>query len=111
MLTLPSRVSVSLAIRRVCDSAGHCSDADGEATFRMTPMQLEAGGRGSYTLSYGTTETEMFAQSEIGPFYWRLEGESNSLMPSSESEWLWHQLILDGTPSARIRFLECSFRQ
>lgn len=102
--------TLDCTVERVCDASGHCRDATGETEFRMDPVELDAEGRGRYTISYDETEAEMNAQSEFGPFFWRVGSERHALIVSSESHWLWHQLSVDPDPVATIRFLACEFQ-
>ena len=98
-------------IRVVCDSGGNCRQGTGHVAFRMEPVRLDSGGRGDYRLRYGELQADMTALSDAGPFFWTLEQQRNALMPSSETDWLWHQLQLGQTVNSQIRFLECAFQQ
>lgn len=95
----------------VCDAAGNCEQSAGEVEFRMEPLELEAGGAGTYRIAYGATEHDMTALSEVGPFFWVSDQERHTLMASSNTEWLWHRLSIVPTPSAAIRFMQCAFQQ
>lgn len=78
----------------------------------MEPIQVGAGGVGTYTLIYGDIEVSMNAMSEVGPFIWTVEAERNALIVSSRTDWLWHQLVSGPRPSATVRFLsDCSFQR
>jgi hypothetical protein len=97
---------------QICDAQGQCEAGSGPASFRMEPIQIEAGGVGTYTISYNDIEAEMNAMSEVGPFYWMAGAERNVLIVSSRTDWLWHQLTSDSTPEATVRFLtSCSFQR
>ena len=98
------------SVLRVCDGGGHCEAATGEVTFTMEPVDLAAADSARYILSYGDARAEMRA-SEAGPFVWSLGSERDALLASSETQWLWHTLVLAPAPEATIRFLQCSFRQ
>jgi len=100
------------SISRICDGQGQCEAGSGQAAFRMEPLQVEAGGVGSYTISYGDTEVAMNALSEVGPFIWTVGTERNALIVSSRTDWLWHQLASGPTTAATVRFLgDCSFQR
>jgi hypothetical protein len=77
----------------------------------MDPVALTPGGAGRYMLTYGDTEAEMDALSELGPFVWTVGSARHALIVSSETQWLWHELVLGAKPQASIRFLNCSFQQ
>ncbi|MGD8340512.1 MAG: hypothetical protein PVH89_06990 [Gammaproteobacteria bacterium] len=96
---------------RICDALGDCQPGSGQARFRMEPQELEPSGAGSYRIVYGDTDAPMQAMSEAGPFFWVVGSERDALMPSSETEWLWHQLELAAAPVATVRFLVCSLQQ
>jgi len=100
-------------IRIVCDGSGSCEKGSGHVEFRMEPVRLESGGQGDYVLRYGDQTAGMTAFSDAGPFFWTLEHEQqrHTLMPSSETDWLWHELQLGQTVQSKIRFLECAFQQ
>lgn len=98
-------------IVRVCDASGSCDAGSGDVRFRMEPVQLAAGGAGSYQISYGDAEASMQAMSDAGPFFWTAGSARNTLIASSETEWLWHELDVSSLPQATIRFLICSFQQ
>jgi hypothetical protein len=100
------------SIAKVCDGQGQCEAGSGQATFRMEPEQIEAGGVGTYTIFYGDTEVAMDALSEVGPFIWTVGTERNALIVSSRTDWLWHQLASGPTTEATVRFLsDCSFQR
>jgi hypothetical protein len=99
---------LACTLERVCDAAGRCEDASGELAFTMAPISLAPDGAGSYTISYADVEADMQARSELGPFYWNVGAERHALLISSETQWLWHTLTLQGAPVATIRFLVCS---
>jgi hypothetical protein len=103
--------TLDCAVARVCDAGGRCETGTGRVSFRMEPEELEAGGAGRYTLSYGDTRAEMEAMSDAGPFFWSVGRERDALLASSETEFLWHRLALEPVPEATIRFLTCSFQQ
>ena len=98
-------------VARVCDAGGVCNAGSGAVSFVMEPDDLEDGGAGSYTISYRDTEAAMRAITDAGPFLWTIGRERHALIPSSETEWLWHALDLEARPTATIRFLVCSFQQ
>lgn len=98
-------------IVRVCDAAGSCDAGSGEVRFRMEPLELAAGGAGSYQIRYRDAEASMQAMSDAGPFFWTAGSKRNALVASSETEWLWHELALGAAPQATVRFLACRFQQ
>ena len=77
----------------------------------MQPVDAGDDGSGHYRISYADVNAEMDAQSYAGPFFWTLAKERDTLLASSETLFLWHQLTLDPVPEATIRFLTCAFRQ
>src|SRR3970040_1277640 len=77
---------------RVCDGAGNCQAESMQATFRMEPTETRADGSGTYTLSYGDAQAEMEAVSDAGPFFWTVGTQRNTLLASSETEFLWARL-------------------
>jgi hypothetical protein len=118
MLLLPGAVWAEGAVRllvcsvaRVCDAAGNCEAGTVQVTFRMAPEETGVDGAGSYALSYGDTQADMEALSDAGPFFWTVGTEQNTLLASSETQMLWHQLTFDPVPEATIRFLTCALRQ
>jgi len=98
-------------VMQVCDQAGSCRSDSARFTFRMEPVELEAGGAGEYKLMLNESATQMRALSDSGPFLWQSDRERNVLLASSESEWLWHRLILDAAARSEVRFLSCRFQQ
>lgn len=95
-------------LTQTCDAAGRCETASGEVEFRMTPEALAADGSGTYRISYRDVQASMAAASLAGPFHWSTDSERNSLLASSETEFLWHRLILAPAPHAEIHFLRCA---
>jgi hypothetical protein len=96
---------------RACDAAGACKPESMQLTFRMEPIETRPDGSGRYSLRYGDDRAEMQAMSFAGPFLWVLPMERDSLLVSSETQFLWHRLVLEPTPVATIHFLNCEFRQ
>jgi hypothetical protein len=96
---------------RVCNAAGSCETASAAVAFRMEPVQVGPDGSGRYELHYGETATAMDALSDIGPFVWTIGEERNTLLASSDTQFLWHRLKLDPVPAATVRFLTCTIRQ
>ena len=102
-------------ITQTCNAAGRCEKAAGEVTFRMSPEALAADGSGTYQINYRhgdqinyrDVQASVKAASYAGPFYWNTNSERNSLLASSETEFLWHRLILAPTPETEIHFLSC----
>lgn len=94
-----------------CDAAGECAAAVEQASFRLEPLAVDATGAGDYQISYGDVRVEMQAFSEAGPFFWITGNERNTLLASSETEFLWHQLSIDPAPASTIRFLSCALRE
>jgi hypothetical protein len=92
---------------RTCDSAGTCNAGSETMTFSLAPASLSADGSGQYEIRYASVRASMQAVSDVGPFYWRSGEEQNTLLMSSDSQLLWHQLHLSPTPAAKIRFLSC----
>lgn len=77
----------------------------------MEPVEIGADGAGRYRLTYGDSEAAMEALSASGPFFWAIGEERDTLLASSETDFLWHRLEIDPAPQATIRFLTCTFRQ
>jgi len=98
-------------IVRVCDAAGICEAASGAVAFRMEPVQVAQDGSGRYELRYGNTDVAMNSLSDVGPFFWTVGDEHNTLLASSETQFLWHRLTLGPVPAATVRFLTCTIRQ
>ena len=98
-------------VTRMCDAEGICEAASSNVIFRMEPVAVGADGSGRYALGYEDIEVAMEAQSVAGPFFWTLPAERNALLPSSETQFLWHRLTLDPEPHASIRFLMCIVHQ
>jgi hypothetical protein len=94
-----------------CNAALACTPESGAVTFRMEPQSLDGNNAGIYLISYGDTRTEMQGLSYAGPFYWRTESAMNTLVASSETEFLWHSLELVQTPVTVIRNMHCRFLQ
>lgn len=99
------------SVVQVCNAAGKCGPGSGQVTFRTEPVSLAADGSGIYTLSYGGIEARMEAQSPAGPFFWTVGNERDTLLASSETQFLWHQLKFERVPEATVAFLQCAFRQ
>ncbi len=99
------------SVKQICDAAGNCRPGSVQVTFRTEPVSLKGDGSGIYALSYGEIETMMEAQSPAGPFFWTVGNERDTLLASSETQFLWHQLTFDQVPEATVRFLQCAFRQ
>lgn len=99
------------SLEQVCNADGKCKPGSGRISFRTEPVSLRADGSGVYALSYEDVETEMEAQSPAGPFFWTVGNERDTLLASSETRFLWHQLTFDQAPEATITFLRCTFRQ
>lgn len=97
-------------MRQQCDADGQCTAATGVVNFELEPLAVGSDGAGRYALQYDDTNTEMDALSEAGPFRWSIGAEHHTLLASSETRMLWHQLDLAGIPTARIIFLSCAFR-
>jgi len=99
------------SVTTVCDAAGMCTAAAEPVSFRIEPLDVAATGAARYAIRYNETQTEMQALTDAGPFFWMHGGERATLLASSETEWLWHRLVLEPRPSATISFLTCAFRQ
>jgi hypothetical protein len=97
-------------VQQLCDAAGQCDAAATPVLFTLEPLAVASNGAGSYRLTYDNDTVEMDALAEAGPFRWTLGAEHHTLLASSETRFLWHQLDLSGTPSARIAFLACTVR-
>jgi len=97
-------------VQQLCDAAGQCSVAANPVLFTLEPLAVGSDGAGSYRLSYDDNTVEMAALAEAGPFRWTLGAVHHTLLASSETRFLWHQLDLSGTPAARIAFLACTVR-
>ena len=96
---------------RICDAAGNCEPEAAERTFRWEPIQTQADGAGTYTLTDGDTEVPMQALSDAGPFFWSVGSQRNTLLVSSETQFVWHRLTLEPVPEGTVAFLTCAFRQ
>jgi hypothetical protein len=98
-------------VTQSCDASGACKSASESTSFKMEPVNLLADGSGSYAMVHGDENTDMQALSFAGPFYWGFGDERNTLLASSESEFLWHRLELGPAPVANIQFMNCVFSQ
>ena len=102
---------LSCAYSKLCDGKGACQDESGDMMFMMEPVTVTEDGSGSFTIHYGGREADMQAAGFAGPFTWTTPLAVNTLMASSEQEFLWHQLVLDKEPYAKIHFMHCRFTQ
>lgn len=98
-------------VTQSCDAGGACQPRSEQTRFRMEPVNLLADGSGSYVMVRGEEKTDMQALSFAGPFYWGPGDERNTLLASSETEFVWHRLELTPAPVATIRFMNCVFSQ
>jgi hypothetical protein len=98
-------------VTQSCDASGACKPASEQQSFRMEPVNLLEDGSGSYVMIHGDAKTDMQALSFAGPFYWASDDERNTLLASSETEFLWHRLELSPAPVADIRFMNCVLSQ
>ncbi|MEY4640177.1 MAG: hypothetical protein RLZZ227_171 [Pseudomonadota bacterium] len=100
--------TLECTIMQVCDAAGACENAAEPVNFRMAPVSVREDGSGQYQISYRDVEADMEAASYAGPFSWASDSERNTLLASSETQFLWHRLVLESTPQAEIHFLACT---
>lgn len=100
--------TIDCKITQTCDAAGQCALVSDAVSFRMAPEALAADGSGTYQISYGDVQASMTATSYAGPFSWSTDSERNTLLASSETQFLWHRVILAGVPEAEIQFLSCT---
>lgn len=98
------------SVTLLCDAAGHCETASESLTFHLAPLDADEAGSGTFQLSYLNQEVEMQSLSDAGPYVWQTGNVRHTLLASSESAFLWHQLDLNGTPDSSIRYLQCSLR-
>ncbi len=117
MLLLPTAVLAEGAHRYfdcmvtlLCDEAGACEASSESLTFHLAPLDAGQDGSGRFMLSYQNKEVAMQSLSDAGPYSWRFDNERHTLLASSETDFLWHQLILDDRPESRIRYLRCELR-
>jgi hypothetical protein len=96
---------------RTCTAEGACRKDSGHVSFRLQPIRLDAAGAGSYTISYGQTKARMQAISRTSPFIWTVGNERDTLLASSDGDFLWHRMKIDPAPQATIRFMRCSFSE
>ena len=115
LVALPEFVWAEGAVRnldckvtQICDADGACKPASEEVNFRLAPESLREDGSGKYQISYRNVQASMDATSFAGPFYWTTDSERNTLLASSETQFLWHRLVLDSTPAAELYFLACT---
>jgi hypothetical protein len=102
---------IDCAIARVCDAAGACEPGSRHVAFRVAPIDVDAAGAGRYGLSYAEIDVEGDAFSAAGPFFWTVGNERDTLVASSETQFLWHRLIVDSTQQVTISFLTCALSQ
>lgn len=98
-------------VTMVCDAAGQCAGAAEPVSFRIEPLEVAETGPARYAINHGETQAEMQALTDAGPFFWMHGSERATLLASSETQWVWHRLVLEPRPSATISFLTCAFRQ
>lgn len=117
LVVVPAVVRAEGAVRvldckvtQICDAAGVCQAASEEVSFRMAPEKLSEDGAGTYEISYRDIKASMQASSYAGPFYWTTGAERNTLLASSETQFLWHRLRLEPAPETKVHFLECAVR-
>lgn len=103
--------TIDCKVNKVCDAEGNCKAASGKVSFRMEPKAIQSDGSGNYRLHYGDKQADMEALTGIGPFYWSQGKERNTLLISSQNQYLWHQLMMDPAPEASIHYLTCTFIQ
>jgi hypothetical protein len=106
-----ARKELRCAVHRACDAAGRCEDAAGDVVFRLEPREVRSGGAGHYVVEYDGTRADVEGRSDVGPFLWESGAERHALLASSETEWLWHRLVLTPRPSATVRFMTCALEQ
>lgn len=94
----------------LCNAAGVCASASEILSFHLAPLDADESGSGSYTLSYLDQEVEMRSLSYAGPYVWQIGTVRHTLLASSETKFLWHQLSLETQPTSSIRYLQCSLR-
>lgn len=97
-------------VTQVCDASGACEAESDDVSFRLAPENLHEDGSGTYAITYRAIQASMEATSEAGPFYWTMGSERNTLLASSETQFLWHRLMLDPTPATRVYFLNCALQ-
>ena len=92
---------------KVCDGNGNCQAESKDRLFRMEPVKLESDGSGQYRMYYQDTESDMYAVTEAGPFFWQQGSQRNTLLVNSETSFLWHKLQMDPVPQTSIYYLNC----
>jgi hypothetical protein len=97
-------------VKQLCNAEGACAGNNEAVTLRMEPLSRNSEGAGKYKLSYHDTQAEMQAQSDAGPFLWTIGSERHALITSSNTDFLWHRLMLDPAPHTEVRFMRCSVR-
>ncbi|WP_343502338.1 hypothetical protein [Alloyangia pacifica] len=108
-----ARVSLACDRVTVCSEAGTCTDAEGQVSFVLAPVDTDATGAGAYELTIdGGVSLAAQAMSFAGPYLWAPAlGHRETLTFTSETSALWlRQTIETGTtapPSAEIDFLTC----
>jgi hypothetical protein len=98
-------------ITKSCDASGTCKPVSEQTSFRMEPVNLLADGSGSYVMVRDGEKADVQALSFAGPFYWGTVDERNTLLASSETEFVWHRLELTPAPVAHIQFMNCVLSQ
>ncbi len=99
------------SVNRTCDADGSCQDAGGDITFTMEPVTVTDDASGTYLIRYQDQQFAMQSLSFAGPFHWAADSEMNTLLASSDTQFIWHHLSLRPAPVARIQFLTCRFIQ
>ena len=94
--------------RQVCDAEGSCVTSAERVKFRLAPQAVRDDGSGSYEVSYQDKKASMQALSFAGPFYWATEKERNTLLASSEVDFLWQSIQLAPRQKSSLYFLKCT---
>lgn len=97
-------------ITQSCKADGACRNASGTETFRLSPIEVDAGGGGRFQLSHGggDVSAEATAPTGTGPFLWEdATGGVQALLLTDEDHLLWHRRAAGTPPRPEVLFLQC----
>ncbi|WP_194133144.1 hypothetical protein [Salipiger mangrovisoli] len=108
-----ARLNLDCTFVTACSEAGVCAAGVGPVAFTLAPVETDAEGAGSYSMSVdGAEPLPAEAPGFAGPYLWQpSEGTRMALSLTSDTTALWtRQTTQSGTdapPSAEIDFLTC----
>ncbi|WP_373356960.1 hypothetical protein [Pseudoroseicyclus sp. CXY001] len=93
-------------ITQRCGASGACGSGRDPVVFTLDPEEVDADGAGSYRIGWDEAAAPMQAGSSLGPFTWAEGDRRHTLLFSSETNMLWHDLDLS-RGEASVAFLTC----